>query len=335
MSGRVGLIASLILVVTSASANLLDERPKPLGIAMENYDYPYPVRYLDFELQNQDLRMGYMDVKPATSANGKTVVLMHGKNFFGAYWASTINFLRRHGFRVVVPDQIGFGKSSKPDIYYSFHLLAHNTKRLLDHLNIARAAVLGHSMGGMLATRFALMYPSATTELILENPIGLEDYRLKVPFKSTEELYKSVLDYTEEGIRAYHKTYYVHWRDVYESYVQVHYRWTLSGEYPRLAWASALTYQMVYTQPVMYEFPELETPTLLVIGQRDRTTLGQSELPQEVLSTLGQYPQLGKKTAAALQDAKLVELENVGHIPHLEATQSFHAHLLQFLKPRS
>jgi pimeloyl-ACP methyl ester carboxylesterase len=332
---RFALFTGLILFFASASVESADEQPEPLGIAMENYAYPFPVRYLDFEIEGQDVRMGYMDVKPAARANGETVVLMHGKNFFGAYWADTIRFLSRHGFRVVVPDQIGFGKSSKPDIYYSFHLLAHNTRRLLDELNVDKAAVLGHSMGGMLAARFALMYPSVTAKLILENPIGLEDYRLKVPFKTMEALYQDVLGYTEESIRTYHKTYYVDWKDEYETYVQVHYRWTLSGEYPRLAWASALTYQMVYTQPVVYEFPAIKTPTLLIIGQEDRTTLGRGELSQGVLATMGQYPQLGKKTAAAMQNAKLAELDNVGHIPHLEARQRFHAELLDFLKPKS
>ncbi len=52
--------------------------------------------------------------------------------------------------RVVVPDQIGFGKSPKPDLHYSFEMLAQSTKRLLDELAIARAAVVGHSMGDFL-----------------------------------------------------------------------------------------------------------------------------------------------------------------------------------------
>jgi pimeloyl-ACP methyl ester carboxylesterase len=324
-------LTSLILLLAGAYV-VSAAAPQALGIALEGYPYPYPVRYLDFEIEGQDVRMAYMDVRPTARPNGHSVVLMHGKNFFGAYWADTIRVLRQHGFRVVVPDQIGFGKSSKPDIYYSFHGLAHNTKRLLDKLKIDEAAVVGHSMGGMLAARFALMYPAATTHLVLENSIGLEDYRLKVPYQTTEALYQGVLAYTEEGIRAYHKTYYAEWKDAYEDYVQVHYRWTLSGEYPRLAWASALTTQMVYTQPVVYEFPEIEAPALLVIGQEDRTTLGRGEVSPEVLATLGQYPQLGEKTADALPNAKLVELEGVGHIPHFEATERFHAELLKFLK---
>lgn len=54
-------------------------------------------------------------------------------------------------FPVTVPDQLGFGKSAKPDVHYSFELLAQRTKALLDRLGVARATVVTRSMGGMLA----------------------------------------------------------------------------------------------------------------------------------------------------------------------------------------
>ncbi len=317
---------------TSLKAKAHDQQPVPLGIAMENYAYAYQVNFMKQSIQGKDVLMAYMDVKPTGKANGKVVVLMHGKNFFGNYWKETIRFLSNHGFRVLVPDQIGFGKSTKADIHYSFHLLAQNTKKLLDLLDVEQTAIVGHSMGGMLATRFALMYPSMTTRLVLENPIGLEDWRVKVPYVPIESAYESILGYTEQSIRNYHKTYYVKWKNEYDEYVQVHYRWTLSGEYPRLAWASALTFEMIYTQPVLYEFPYVNVPTLVVIGQEDRTTLGRGRVTREVLATLGQYPELGKKAAAAIPNATLVEMKNVGHIPHLEVPQRFHRELLAFLK---
>lgn len=307
--------------------------PEPLGIAMENYDYPHPVAHLPLTIEGRDVRMGYMDVPPRDGADGdRAVVLMHGKNFFGAYWEDTIEALAGAGYRVIVPDQVGFGKSSKPNIHYSFHMLARNTKQLLDELGVEEAAVVGHSMGGMLAARFALMYPDRTTHLILENPIGLEDYREKVPYVPTEKIYESLLERTEEQIRDYQRIYYVDWKEEYETYVQVHYRWTLSGEYPRLAWASALTAQMIYEQPVVHEFPLIEVPTLLVIGQEDRTVVGRGRVDEQTLQALGQYPELGRRTRDAIPDAQLVELEGVGHLPHIVAEDEFHEALLAFLK---
>lgn len=324
----VSLLALILLcpAVAGASGEL-----QPLSITMEGYEYPYPVAFLPLTIEGQELRMAYMDVPPEGLPNGRTVVLLHGKNFSGNYWKETIRVLTRNGFRVVVPDQLGFGKSSKPNIHYSFHLLAATTKKLLDTLGIRQIALVGHSMGGMLATRFVLMYPGTVTHFVLENPIGLEDYRAFVPYVALEDAYRAELNATEERIRAYHKTYYAAWKPEYDEYVMIAARWRLSGEYPRLAMSSALTYQMIYEQPVCHEFADIRAKTLLVIGQADRTVVGKTRVKKELLSSVGQYPQLGRKTAGLIPGAVLVELPRVGHIPHLEAKERFHREVLAFL----
>lgn len=352
------LAAVAITCAIFAPALAAQEYSTPLCSALEEYPYPYPVRFLPIEIEGEPSRMAYMDVPAkspgsgdvpektsgsggaaggatADSPNGRTVVLLHGKNFYASYWENAIEALTAAGYRVVVPDQIGFGKSSKPDIAYSFDLLAANTARLLEHLNIEHAAVVGHSLGGMLAVRFARTYPRMTTHLVLENPIGLEDYRFKVPPRATAEIYRQELNGGDpEKVRAFLKRYVVDWKpEIYERFVEVRSRIALSGEYPRWAKASALTYQMIYRQPVRHEFGLIEVPTLLVIGQEDRTTLGRGLVPPEVLETLGQYPQLGRAAARDIPGAKLVELDNVGHIPHLESPRRFHDALLDFLKP--
>ena len=332
-----GILTLLLSISSSFFPHLAaaQEQPPtystPLGIALESYSYPNSVQFLPLEIEGQVVRMAYMDVLPADS-NGRSVVLLHGKNFYGSYWENTIEALTAEGYRVIVPDQIGFGKSSKPDIAYSFDLLAANTAKLLDELKVTQVAVVGHSMGGMLAVRFARNYPNRTTHLALENPIGLEDYRFKVPPQTTQQLIESEFKQTTESIRAYRKNYFVTWKpEQYERFVEVAARVRLSGEFPRYARASALTYQMVYQQPVRHEFGLIEPPTLLVIGQEDRTALGKNLVSEAVAKTLGQYPQLGLAAAQDIPDSQLVELENVGHIPHLEAPEKFHNALLDFL----
>jgi len=184
----------------------------------------------------------------------------------------------------------------------------------------------------MLAVRYALLYPATTTRLVLENPIGLEDYRVKVPFTSVDATYRAMLTPTREGLERFYRTYFGSWKAEYGVWSELAWRATLSGEWPRAAKASALTYDMIYTQPVVQDLPRLRVPTLLIIGQADRTTLGRGALTPEVLATLGRYPELGRRSQAAIPGAKLVELEGVGHIPHLEAPVPFHAALLDFLK---
>lgn len=325
-------ICPLLLLLSFYSLSYSQVKDEPLGLMLENYDYPYPVSYYDFNIENEPVRMAYMDVPPSGTPNGKTVMLLHGKNFFGAYWRNTIKFLADSGFRVIVPDQIGFGKSSKPDIHYSFHRMAYDTKNLLSHAGVTSAAVVGHSMGGMVASRFVLMYPETATHFVLENPIGLEDYKVKVPYATIEAQYQKQLQETEESILKYHKTYYVQWKEEYDEWVKVHYRWTLNPDYEKLAWISAVTSDMIYTQPVVYEFPNITVPSLVIIGQEDRTAIGKDRAAEEVKPALGQYPELGRKTAAAIPGAKLVELNGVGHVPHFESADTFHAELLNFIK---
>ncbi len=123
---------------------------EPYGIGLEGFAYPYPVNMLPLVNDGEQVRMAYMDVAPA-QPNGRTVVLLHGRNFPSSYWAPVIKTLVEAGYRVVVPDQIGFGKSSKPQGDLHFDTLARNTIALLDHLGIAKADIVAHSLGGMLA----------------------------------------------------------------------------------------------------------------------------------------------------------------------------------------
>jgi pimeloyl-ACP methyl ester carboxylesterase len=333
---RKAALLILVILLLQLPTIAQQQKLKNLDVNLENYTYPYPVQYMPLTIQKQQLRIAYMDVKPA-KANGKTVMLLHGKNFNGAYWEQTAEALSKAGYRVVIPDQIGFGKSSKPEhLQYTFQLLAQNTKAILDTLNIKKVAVLGHSMGGMLATRFALMYPDMTEKLILANPIGLEDWKLKAPYQTVDQAYKGELQQTYEKIKKYQQGNYYGgtWKPEYDEWTELLAGWTINENYPLIAWNAALTFDMIFTQPVLYEFDKLKMPTLLIIGQRDRTALGKNLVSREVAATMGNYPQLGKETAKKIQNSTLVELEGVGHMPHIEAFDKFINPLLTFLKKK-
>ena len=160
------------------------------GAELEGFEYNYPVHTFAFSSQGEKMHMAYLDVAPSKTSkpNNRTAVLLHGKNFCAGTWESTIKALSDDGYRVIAPDQIGFCKSTKPgDYQYSFQQLASNTRALLQSLGIARSVVIGHSMGGMLATRYSLMYPEAVERLALVNPIGLEDWKaLGVPYSTID-----------------------------------------------------------------------------------------------------------------------------------------------------
>jgi pimeloyl-ACP methyl ester carboxylesterase len=297
-------------------------------------NYPFPVKYLTLLLEKQTIKMAFMDVAPKT-ANGQTVILFHGKNFNGYYWKDVIPMLTSRGYRVIVPDQIGWGKSDRPNLHYSFHQLAENNKKLLDNLNVKTVIVLGHSMGGMLATRFALMFPETVEKLILENPIGLEDYRTFVPFEPLKKLEQNELKATYESYKNYQKSYYREFKPEYEQYVEAQAADLKLKNFPQIGFVNALTYQMIYEQPVNYEFENIKVPTLLIIGQDDRTIVGKAKVPKEIISEHGQYPELGRNTKQKIKNARLVELEAVGHIPHGQTPEKFEKAVVDFLQNKN
>ena len=296
-------------------------------------EYPYPVKTIPLSIEQNKMRFAYMDVSPER-ANGKSIVLLHGKNFNGYYWKDVIPFLNNLGYRVIVPDQLGFGESSKPDIHYSFHQLATNTKTLLDSLHINKVSILGHSMGGMLAVRFAIMYPSITDLMILENPIGLEDYRTFVPFVTIDSLYKEELSSTYESYKKYQQSYYPTWKSEYEAFVEAQAKSLTQPDFPQTAWANALTYQMIYEQPVCYEFKNVKAKTLIIIGQEDRTIVGKTRVSKELLNIHGQYPIMGKQIHEEIKESTLVQLTGVGHIPHIQELETFKKHVISFLNSK-
>ncbi|HTD03453.1 alpha/beta hydrolase [Undibacterium sp.] len=332
-------LLSSLLLASSLSGAIAQTAPRSgssYGIELQGFAYPYPLKSYAFDSQGQHLKMGYMDVAATGTPNGRTVVLMHGKNFCGATWEDSIRQLSAAGYRVVAPDQVGFCASSKPASYqYSFQQLAMNTQGLLAQLGVQRATVLGHSTGGMLAARYALMYPEQVEQLAMVNPIGLEDWKaLGVPHRSVDQWYERELKLSADGVRKYElSTYYVgRWKPEYERWVDMLVGLNQGPGHKLVAWNSALIYDMIFTQPVVYEFPLLKMPVLLLIGDADTTAIGSDIAPPGVKEKIGRYNVLGRQVANMIPNATLVEFHGLGHAPQMEDPAGFHQALLAGLQ---
>jgi pimeloyl-ACP methyl ester carboxylesterase len=327
------LTAAIFLAGTAAASAV--ETPA-YGPELEGFAYPFPVKQFAFVSQGETLHMAYMDIAPNGQPRG-AIALLHGKNFCGATWEDSIKILSAAGYRVIVPDQIGFCKSSKPAHYqYSFQQLARNTRSLLASLGVENVIVVGHSTGGMLGVRYALMFPREVRQLVLVDPIGLEDWKAKgVPSISVDQWFERDLKTDADSIRRYEQaTYYAgQWKPEYQRWVDM-----LAGLYRGpgreiVAWNSALLYDMIYTQPVCYEFGQLVVPTLLMIGDKDTTAIGKDLAPPELRIKLGNYPELGKAAARSIPNARLIEFPDLGHAPQIQDPEAFHKALLDNLAP--
>ena len=319
-------MTGLLFMLVLAQTEPLPKAPtdvQPGGITYEDVAYPHPVKFLPLTMYGQDVLMAYMDVPPQGSPNGRTILLFHGMNFGGFYFAGPIEVLRKEGFRVIVPDQIGFGRSSKPVMPYNFHDMAANSKKLLQTLGASKVTVIGHSMGGMLAARFSSSYPDLVDRCVIYNPIGLSDVRWERPWRTADEAYRATMAQThDQAYQAFYaniRRYFPSpgaWKPEYEQYVRILYVRTLSGDWPRLAMVRAIYQQITYLDPVVHDWEHIKAPTLVIGGDKDTPD----------------FPERAKHIANTIPNGKLALLPNLGHVPHLEAPEQFYKELLKFVK---
>jgi hypothetical protein len=170
-----------------------------------------------------------------------------------------------------IPVRIIFPLAS-PDDWPVPKTSGYTAEEYLKSSNVSNKALLTENfstVGGMLATRFALMHPENITELVLTNPIGLEDWKaLGVPWISLNINWNTEHASSYASIRAYEQaTYYVNtWDPAYDVWVNMLVNIYQGSESVKYAWDQALVIDMLLTQPVVYEFHLLKPTTLLLIG---------------------------------------------------------------------
>ena len=326
------LLASLGVAHAQTPAANDTPQKESYGIGLEGYPYPYPVHLLPLVNEGEQVRMAYMDVA-ATSPNGRTVVLLHGRNFPSSYWAPVIKVLSNNGYRVVVPDQIGFGKSSKPTFDLHFDTLARNTIALLDHLQIAKADIVAHSLGGMLGVRIARAYPERVAHLLLAAPIGLEDYRLYVPPTPTEKIIEREDKLTAE---AYRKQLINSYSlklppEAITPFIDARFGIKQSPEYPRWLRAFVNSAQLIYREPVAHEIPLITEPTLFIIGEDDHNAPGKPNAPEALRPKMGHNADLARALAAKMPHGRAEIIPHAGHLAFLEEPEKFNKLMLDFL----
>ena len=289
----------------------------PISINMEEISYPHPVEFLNLQLFGQDVRIAYMDVSPVGPPNGRTVVLLHGGSYYGWYWKEQIEALRSEGYRVVVKDRLGWGKSSKPILPYSMSLHASNTARLLEHLGISQAAIVGHSVGGQMATRFAFLYPEMTTHLVTVNQTGLTDRRAGRgyrPFTGEIDAEPDLQSAYEAAVRTDMRRY-VNWKTKFLEHVRIRYGQRLSGDWPRLAYVRSLGGNLRSMDTVVDDWPHVQTKTLILGGEIDGPN----------------FPENARHAVDVLPNAEVFLIPGVGHNPHEEVPEIVNAELIRFL----
>jgi pimeloyl-ACP methyl ester carboxylesterase len=266
-----------------------------------------------------------MDVLPMIERPTAPVVfLMHGRNFPSSYWQRVIVNLSARGYRVIVPDQIGFNKSSKAEMPYSFSFWADNTAALAKMLKVKSAIVVAHSIGGIMATTLAAEHPGLVSRLILEDPLGLEDYRVLVPEVTNDFLFEREIKLTPDEYREQLKAaYFPVWKPEYEIFVTIRARLAKDKKYPQWVRAYIQSYQLLHKTPISQTLMSLDMPIAIIVGERDTNAPGKAYAPEAVRSQLGHNPDLAVALAPKLKKGTTVTLPGLGHVPHLDDVTAF------------
>ncbi|KAK7063974.1 alpha beta hydrolase fold domain-containing protein [Favolaschia claudopus] len=334
-------LVALTLTMTRPSVVLAQTDGKiidcnlPNDLNGSNFTYPFPLKLYQFTSQRQQVEMAFMDVAPSGKPNHRTVMLFHGNFFCGATWNETIRVLAHIGYRVIVPDHIGYCKSTKPERYqFSLSQLAFNARSLLDTLGIGIVTIIGHSFGGMLTFRYGLMFPESIDAMVVINAIGLEDYVGKgVPWITIDTNYATSLASTFESVQAYENTtYYVgQWEDRYDVWVQMVIDVFYGSKRDTFCWNQAQITDVVLTQPIAHDFGRVRPPVLLIIGEKDTTAIGKTWAPADVVAKLANFTALAHDVAAQIPNCTLVTFPELGHAPHISNPEMFQAVLVEWL----
>ena len=334
MSMFAKLFAILLTLAPIGYAAAQTGQPEPLGVALEGYRYPFPVAFLPLDVEGHAVRMAYMDVAPTGAPNGRTALLLHGRNFPASYWEPTIRALAAAGYRVIAPDQINFGKSSKlDDVPVNFDTMARHTAALLDTLGVRQVLVIAHSMGGMAGVRFTRSFPERVTKLVLYCPVGLEDYRQYLPVAPPRDLL------IEQEMRLTGEAYYNQLVSTYNPQLTREQFWPLaelrermrgSADYPRWVRSYVSSFYAMWGQPVVHELHLVAQPTLIIVGDKDRTATGRGFAPADVRDRMGRFVDMGHKAVERMPHARLEVFAGHGHMIHLEAPERFNALVTAF-----
>ena len=309
---------ALLLSLTGALANAEDwpdrppaDAPAHWGAVSANFEeipYPYPVQFLSLNRFGEEMRMAYMDVPPSGRSNGQTVFWQHGMNFYSEAYTPTLKKLSEEGFRVLAVDRIGYGKSSKPIIPYNFNFVASNMKALLDELGIEEAAIVGHSMGGMIVQEMAKKDGDKILKLVCYStgPRGEMPGRFETVEQSRENLKKKGLEVMAKNIA---KTWFIKGEDAKYFDICIEAGKQSSMESADNALIACKNWNGVDT------LKNIKNETLIVWGDQDKSyNLEQIQILEH-----------------NIENSKLIIFKNCAHNVHLEQPDQFNKTIKDFL----
>lgn len=243
---------------------------------------------------------------------GPTVILLHGLGTDGARWERNIGPLSRD-FRVIALDQIGFGQSDKPMANYDNRMLSEFLVRFLAAIGVAKASLIGNSMGAQVVLHAAVHHREIVDRLVLVDGGNVRSAGAPPPPPMAPERQRIMNGVTSEetrellGLLLYDRSLITD-RMVDET-LMTH----LQSSY-------AIGKILEAGPKLNFLFEEevrtVKSPTLIIWGKNDALT----------------GPAAADRLAGIIPDTRKVVIDEAGHMPHWEKADEFNRVVTEFLK---
>ena len=255
--------------------------------------------------------LGDLELYYESHGTGEPVLLVPGLGGVGVYWKPNIDAFAAR-YRVIVHDHRGTGQSSKPSIKYSVDQMTEDLVRLMDHLKIERAHLVGHSTGGAIGQTLAAKSPERIKSLVLYATWTKADAFFRRVFEARRALLMKA------GPAAYVRatSFFLYpdwWVNENEKLLEEREKIGISAFPPAEIAASRIDAICAFDRTA--ELARIKTPTLVIVAKDDFLT----------------PPYFSEELAKKIAGAKLVVLAKGGHCASETALEDFNTAVLGFL----
>jgi pimeloyl-ACP methyl ester carboxylesterase len=241
------------------------------------------------------------------------LILIGGLSSDHQVWKSTLRHFSKQ-FRILIFDNRGAGRSSTPDYPYTTDMMANDVLQLMDLLEIKRAHVLGHSMGGCIAQQIALLAPERINKMIVACSRAKPNVLANMALTMREKLQAAgmPIEILAEYVMPllFSETFLQNSCQV-KGFIQ----WTMQNPHPQSALGFSHQLHAVKTHDVSNRLAEIHAPTLVIAGDED------------IL-----MPKASAKVFAEnIKNSEFVVIPDCAHMPHVEKSREFAEHVMRFL----
>lgn len=245
---------------------------------------------------------------------GDDLVLIGGLTADHQVWKSALRILSKH-FRVLIFDNRGAGQTDAPDVPYTTVMMAHDTLALMAALNISRAHIVGHSLGGCIAQQITLLSPEKINKMVIACSRAKPNTLATMVLSMREKLQS--LGIKDDVLAEYVMPFLFSETFLSEaSQIKGFIQWTLNNTHPQTAIGYKRQLQAVLNHNVEAQLPKITIPTLVIAGSEDCL------MPTKV----------GKAIADKIPHSVFKIITDCAHMPHVEKAREFSEHIVEFIK---